>query len=223
MTNKLRIAILLLVLALASAGLYYGAKDKAVAPVVVITTFGECRDAGYPIMESYPEQCRTPDGRNFIRGISDPIIPPNNTGGGNGGSPVTCTMDAMQCPDGSYVGRSGPKCEFVCPTPASGSGVRGIVMLGPTCPVVQDPPDSECDDKPFKTNLVLTTADGVSIVKSFSSDAQGKFSIAVSPGYYLIRSAPGGPIMPSCAKGEVIEVRANSYTVTTVSCDTGIR
>lgn len=30
-----------------------------------------------------------------------------------------CTMDAMMCPDGSYVGRTGPLCEFVCPTVAS--------------------------------------------------------------------------------------------------------
>lgn len=29
---------------------------------------------------------------------------------------VVCTMDAKQCPGGSYVGRSGPKCEFAkCP------------------------------------------------------------------------------------------------------------
>jgi Immunoglobulin-like domain of bacterial spore germination len=28
---------------------------------------------------------------------------------------VMCTMDAKQCPDGSYVGRTGAKCEFVCP------------------------------------------------------------------------------------------------------------
>lgn len=28
---------------------------------------------------------------------------------------TACTMDAMQCPDGSYVGRTGPNCEFVCP------------------------------------------------------------------------------------------------------------
>lgn len=28
---------------------------------------------------------------------------------------VACTMDAKQCPDGSYVGRSGPQCQFVCP------------------------------------------------------------------------------------------------------------
>ncbi len=30
--------------------------------------------------------------------------------------PVACTMDAKMCSDGSYVGRSGPNCEFVCPT-----------------------------------------------------------------------------------------------------------
>ncbi len=28
---------------------------------------------------------------------------------------VMCTMDAQQCADGSWVGRSGPQCEFVCP------------------------------------------------------------------------------------------------------------
>jgi len=28
---------------------------------------------------------------------------------------IACTADAMLCPDGSYVGRSGPNCEFVCP------------------------------------------------------------------------------------------------------------
>lgn len=29
--------------------------------------------------------------------------------------PVACTMDAKECPDGSYVGRTPPNCEFVCP------------------------------------------------------------------------------------------------------------
>ncbi len=31
---------------------------------------------------------------------------------------VACTMDALQCSDGSWVGRTGSTCEFVCP-PAS--------------------------------------------------------------------------------------------------------
>ena len=30
-----------------------------------ISTYVECKDAGYPIMETYPEQCTTPDGRVF--------------------------------------------------------------------------------------------------------------------------------------------------------------
>lgn len=31
--------------------------------------------------------------------------------------PTVCTQDAKQCPDGSYVGRTGPRCEFAeCPT-----------------------------------------------------------------------------------------------------------
>lgn len=35
----------------------------------------------------------------------------------NPNTPIACTMDARQCPDGSYVGRVGPKCEFkACPT-----------------------------------------------------------------------------------------------------------
>ena len=67
-----------------------------------IKNFEDCQQAGYPIAESYPEQCYLPDGRSFTREIQD------------GG--VMCTMDAKECPDGSYVGRTGPNCEFVpCP------------------------------------------------------------------------------------------------------------
>lgn len=36
--------------------------------------------------------------------------------------PVACTMEAKMCPDGSYVGRQGPRCEFkACPTPTTTS------------------------------------------------------------------------------------------------------
>ncbi|NCN52271.1 hypothetical protein GW943_00450 [Candidatus Parcubacteria bacterium] len=31
------------------------------------------------------------------------------------GDAVMCTADAMICPDGTAVGRTGPQCEFVCP------------------------------------------------------------------------------------------------------------
>lgn len=36
-----------------------------------INNFEECVSAGYPIMESYPERCQTPDGRTFTRQVSE--------------------------------------------------------------------------------------------------------------------------------------------------------
>ncbi|MFN3693187.1 MAG: Gmad2 immunoglobulin-like domain-containing protein [Candidatus Paceibacteria bacterium] len=50
---------------------------------------------------------------------------------------MMCTQDAMQCPDGSYVGRTGPSCEFVCPPIATNERVRltsplpGAVVASP--------------------------------------------------------------------------------------------
>jgi hypothetical protein len=41
---------------------------------------------------------------------------PTEVGDTKGG--VVCTMEAKLCPDGSYVGRTGPNCEFSpCPIP----------------------------------------------------------------------------------------------------------
>jgi len=36
-----------------------------------INSFDECAAAGYPILESYPEQCITKDGRHFTRILSE--------------------------------------------------------------------------------------------------------------------------------------------------------
>jgi len=44
-----------------------------------ITTFEGCAKAGYPILESYPRQCSTPDGRSFTE-IIPPTEPVNQTG-----------------------------------------------------------------------------------------------------------------------------------------------
>ncbi len=63
--------------------------ERVVAPVKVINSFEECKNAGYPIMEIYPEQCRTPDGELFVRVIEeetgtldpDPILVPTTKAG----------------------------------------------------------------------------------------------------------------------------------------------
>lgn len=121
---------LAIILILLGAGYYYslsrGENQIKEEQIREVNSFEECAEAGYPIMESYPEQCRTPDGRNFTKQIPEqprppvasPVVPPNN-GNDDGANQVVCTMDAMQCPDGSYVGRTGPRCEFVCPSPSN--------------------------------------------------------------------------------------------------------
>lgn len=80
----------------------------------VVNSFEDCASAGYPVMESYPRQCRTPDGRLFVETVPpDSIVPEKPTDD----SDVVCTMDVKQCPDGTYVGRVPPDCEFA---PCSG-------------------------------------------------------------------------------------------------------
>lgn len=53
-------------------------EDAAVSeePGADISSFEECAAAGYPVMESYPRQCRTPDGRTFVEEIDEPVKPP---------------------------------------------------------------------------------------------------------------------------------------------------
>lgn len=48
-------------------------QDYAVTQDGEINSYEDCVAAGYPIMESYPEQCATPDGRFFTRDISGEI------------------------------------------------------------------------------------------------------------------------------------------------------
>lgn len=46
------------------------------------------------------------------------IYNPTPTEYGDTKGDVVCTMEAKLCPDGSYVGRTGPNCEFSpCPIP----------------------------------------------------------------------------------------------------------
>ena len=69
--------------------------------------------------------CQTlnnPEGEDYVPVPMDtPRIEPNHPeipgpGFDNDGNGPICTTDAKQCPDGTYVGRTGPNCEFAkCP------------------------------------------------------------------------------------------------------------
>ena len=36
---------------------------------VKVTNFEQCQSAGFPVLESYPRQCTTPDGRLFVESM----------------------------------------------------------------------------------------------------------------------------------------------------------
>jgi hypothetical protein len=52
-------------LATITALLFWSAKQD----LPPVTTYEECVARGYPILESYPEQCKTPEGATFVRQI----------------------------------------------------------------------------------------------------------------------------------------------------------
>lgn len=101
--------------------------------------------------------------------------------------------------------------------------ITGTVLLGPTCPVLRDPPDPECADKPFATRLALTSEDGAKVMKEFTSNEDGTFYVEVPPGNYAIRSAAAANVLPYCASSGTIVVPVNGSAAAVVSCDTGIR
>lgn len=96
-------------------------------------------------------------------------------------------------------------------------------MLGPTCPNLRDPPEPECDDKPYEGKLAVLTPDQRKVVKRFSTNAHGEFEAALAPGEYSIRNEPDSGTLPACSERQPILVVAHGFTQADVHCDTGIR
>lgn len=68
--KKLPIWIWIILAAMAGLAIgYWGGYDKGYEKAVKdsISSFQECADAGYPVQESFPEVCRTPDGKIFTK------------------------------------------------------------------------------------------------------------------------------------------------------------
>ena len=71
MNKNYLIGILLVVIVAIS--LFYYSDTKAPVVNLDIKSFEDCEGAGYAVMESYPRQCRTPDGRLFVEVLAPSI------------------------------------------------------------------------------------------------------------------------------------------------------
>ena len=64
-----------------------------------IASFEECVAAGYPVMESYPRQCRTPDGTLFIE---DGSVQPGSLESDGGDAQQNTPLQQTPTPNSPY-------------------------------------------------------------------------------------------------------------------------
>lgn len=103
------------------------------------------------------------------------------------------------------------------------SGVAGQVHLGPQCPVETE--GQPCADKPAAGSRVTVAKQlagdsqaAGQVVARTTTDAGGRYRVAVAPGEYVVTADAG----MSC---ELIDVRvhAGAFSPVDIRCDTGIR
>ncbi len=102
----------------------------------------------------------------------------------------------------------------------SSSGISGYVHMGPACPAMRNPPDPNCNDKPYaNAAVVVTSISG----KQFSATtyANGNFHIVAPAGIYTVHVL-GNSNLPRCVEKQV-NVPSNRVISVDISCDTGIR
>lgn len=75
----LTVTVVVAILLGLTGGAYFYTQQKEKS----INSFEECAGAGNPVMESYPAQCRTKDGRHFVQQLSEEekkkLIPPTES------------------------------------------------------------------------------------------------------------------------------------------------
>ncbi len=90
----------------------------------------------------------------------------------------------------------------------AGTGISGIVTLGPACPV--ETVTSPCPDAPFRGDVMATASDGTTT--TVTTDAQGRFTMNLREGTYVVVAVTpngNGPPMPV---PQTAQVAAGAYT-----------
>lgn len=142
----------------------------------------------------------------------------------NNQKPVACTIEAKLCPDGSYVSRQGPNCEFAkCKDISTMGTIKGKVGVGPICPVERVgipcpvPPEAYTSRE-----IILYASDEITIIKSMHFLADGTYSFQVPAGTYVI-NIPQQGVGGSKDLPKTITVTSGQTVEVDFSIDTGIR
>src|SRR6266540_623298 len=111
-------------------------------------------------------------------------------------------------------------CAGRSPSSSGEGGIRGIVLLGPTCPV--ETLEGPCPDRPL-ADVEVQVLQGGDVVASVRSDGDGRFTVALDPGHYEVQAMlqEGGPGMS--AKPVDVNVTSGEFADVNVPVDSGIR
>ncbi len=114
---------------------------------------------------------------------------------------------------------AGSACASKKATDGSSSGVSGIVLLGPLCPVQQE--DSPCPDRPIAAEVTATDSSG-KVVATTRSGQDGRFSLGLEPGGYVLAAGDDEGIGVGGKTVDVVVPRGG-FAQVTLRVDTGIR
>jgi len=102
----------------------------------------------------------------------------------------------------------------------SGTGIQGIVQVGPTCPVERI--NSPCPPHPIAATIVVRDGNGAEVTR-FRSGADGRFKVDLAPGTYtLVGLTVGSSFLPRPIPTSVT-VTQGTYASVNVEYDSGIR
>lgn len=110
-----------------------------------------------------------------------------------------------------------------CNQPTASGAVSIVALAGPTCPVVSDPPDPDCDDRPVDGAVIVVHDEGGGEVTSMTTDANGLASLTLPPGRYTLVPQAVEGLMGTPGPIEVTVVQGESGEPVTIPYDTGIR
>jgi hypothetical protein len=107
--------------------------------------------------------------------------------------------------------------------PVDEATLHVIAVAGPTCPVVSDPPDPECADRPVDgAEIIVQRADGEEVAR-MTTDADGQALLAVESGSYILVPQPVEGLLGTAASVEVTVREGAETDPVTIAYDTGIR
>jgi hypothetical protein len=101
------------------------------------------------------------------------------------------------------------------------SGIEGTVTISPVGPPTAD--QTQPSSEPYSATLAILQAGSEREITRVTSDAEGKFRVALAPGAYRIVPVSANPMVPPYAEDLEVQVPKEGYVSVTIVYDSGIR